>query len=106
LRKSLHKQFKHNNKKKTCRTTEILGCSFEEFKTHLENQFEPWMNWENKGLYNKTRDYGWDIDHIIPISTANTTEDIIRLNHYTNLRPLCSYVNRNIKKDKVIKDKN
>jgi hypothetical protein len=33
----------------------------------------------------------WDIDHIIPISSAKTKEDIIRLNHYTNLQPLCSY---------------
>ena len=61
------------------------------------------MNWDNKGNpkdgileLNKT----WDIDHIIPISTAITEEDIIRLNHYTNLQPLCSYYNRNIKKDK------
>ena len=42
-----------------------------------------------------------DIDHIIPISTAKTEEEIIKLNHYSNLQPLCSYTNRVIKRDKV-----
>ncbi len=85
--------------KKESRTYEILGCSFIEFKRYIESQFEPWMNWNNKGKYNGTFDYGWDIDHIIPISTAISEEDVIRLNHYTNLQPLCSKVNRDIKKD-------
>lgn len=44
--------------------------------------------------------YSWDIDHIVPLSTATTEEDLIRLNHYTNLQPLCSKVNRDIKRDK------
>jgi hypothetical protein len=39
------------------------------------------------------------IDHIIPISTANTEDEVIKLNHFTNLKPLCSYTNRYIKKD-------
>ena len=28
-----------------------------------------------------------------------TEADIINLNHYTNLQPLCSYTNRNLKRD-------
>jgi len=60
------------------------------------------MNWDNRGLYNGTPDYGWDIDHIIPQSSAITIEDVIQLNHYTNLQPLCSYINRDIKKDLII----
>jgi len=31
----------------------------------------------------------------------DTEEDIIKLNHYTNLQPLCSKINRDIKKDKI-----
>jgi hypothetical protein len=84
---------------KKSKSIEILGCSFEEFKLYLESKFEPWMTWENKGLYNGELNYGWDIDHIIPISSATTEEEIIKLNHYTNLQPLCSKVNRDIKKD-------
>ena len=59
------------------------------------------MNWDNKGLYNGEYNFGWDIDHIVPLSTASELEDVIRLNHYTNLQPLCSKINREIKKDKL-----
>jgi hypothetical protein len=87
---------------KNSKTNEILGCSYEEFKMYIESKFEPWMNWENKGLYNGELNYGWDIDHIIPISSATTEEEIIKLNHYTNFQPLCSYTNRYIKTNKSI----
>jgi hypothetical protein len=80
---------------------QILGCSFEHFKEYLEFKFEPWMNWGNRGKYNGTFNFGWDIDHIIPLFSAKNEEDILKLNHYTNLQPLCSKINRDIKKDKV-----
>lgn len=86
---------------KTSKTTNILGCDFEDFKLYLESKFEPWMNWNNYGLYNGNLNHGWDIDHIIPISIAESEEDIIKLNHYTNLQPLCSKFNRDIKVNKV-----
>ena len=87
--------------RKKCRTQEILGCSFEQFKQHLESKFESWMNWNNYGLYNGELNYGWDIDHVIPSSSVITEEELLRLNHYTNLQPLCSKVNRDIKRDKL-----
>ena len=59
------------------------------------------MTCENKGLYNGEIKYGWDIDHIIPLSSAETEEDVIKLNHYTNLQPLCSKLNRDIKKNQI-----
>jgi hypothetical protein len=90
---------RNNNFKKTSRTEQILGCSFEEFKILLESKFESWMNWDNRGLYNGELNFGWDIDHIIPLSSATCEADIIKLNHYTNLQPLCSYTNRKIKRD-------
>lgn len=90
--------FNSKNMNKPISSEKILGCSFFEFKQHLESQFKPWMNWQNRGLYNGEANYGWDIDHIIPISTAITIEDVIRLNHNTNLQPLCSYINRDVKK--------
>lgn len=91
-----------NSYTKKNKTTEILGCSFEEFKKYLESKFEPWMNWENRGKYNGTINFGWDLDHIIPMKTSKTEEDVLKLNHYTNFQPLCSFINRHIKKDKII----
>jgi hypothetical protein len=102
IRNSIYKSLHYKTHDKNSKTEYILGCSFEEFKIYLESKFEPWMNWENYGKYNGTLNYGWDIDHIIPLSTAKTVEDIIKLNHYTNLQPLCSYINRYIKKDNII----
>ena len=95
---------RRGNFKKLSRTEQILGCTYDDLKIYLESKFEPWMNWDNRGEpidgiveQNKT----WDIDHIIPLSSATCEADIIRLNHYTNLQPLCMYYNRYIKKDNI-----
>lgn len=95
----IHQSFRRNKYIKRNRTEQILGCSIEQFRIYLENKFESWMSWENYGLYNGQLNFGWDIDHIISLSNAKTEEDVIKLNHYTNLQPLCSKINRDIKKD-------
>jgi len=71
--------------------TDLLGCSIEECKQHLEAQFKPEMNWENHGKY-------WEIDHIKPCASFDLTdiEQQKQCFHYTNLQPL-------IKKDNRIK---
>jgi len=61
-------------------TEDILCCNVQQLLVHIERQFLPGMSWDNRGE--------WHIDHIIPLATAETEEDVIRLNHYTNLRPL------------------
>jgi uncharacterized Zn finger protein (UPF0148 family) len=86
---------------KNSRTYEMLGCTYEEFKTHIELKFEPWMSWDNYGLYNGKECYGWDYDHIIPRSLAKSEDELIKLLHYSNLQPLCSYANRVIKRDSL-----
>lgn len=101
ISKNILNCFKDRGFRKSGKTQDILGCSLDEFKLHIESKFEDWMTWDNRGLYNGELNHGWDIDHIIPISTAKTEEDIIRLNHYTNLQPLCSKINRDIKRDNV-----
>lgn len=101
LRSSITEAYKRKGYSKPTKTERILGCTFVEFKKHIESLFEPWMSWENKGLYTGIPNAGWDIDHIIPISTAKCLDDITKLNHYTNLKPLCSFVNRNIKRDNL-----
>lgn len=65
---------------KKSRSHEILGCDWEFFKLHIERQFLKGMTWENRSE--------WHIDHIVPLATAKTEEDVIRLNHFTNLRPI------------------
>lgn len=101
IRKTIALSIKNSGLKKSKRTEEILGCSFEFFKAHIESQFQPWMTWDNRGLFNGTIDFGWDLDHIIPMSSAKTEEDVLRLNHYSNFQPLCGFVNRFVKKDIV-----
>lgn len=99
IRSIVSKSFTNKGYKKKLRSEVILGCTLDTFKLYLESKFEDWMTWENKGLYNGEEGYGWDIDHIIPLSVAKTEEDIINLNHFTNLQPLCSKINRDIKKN-------
>jgi hypothetical protein len=101
IRVLIKNSIKYKNHKKNTKTENILGCSFEQFKKYLESKFESWMTWDNYGLYNGKPNYGWDIDHIIPTSIALTEEEIINLNHHKNLQPLCSYINRDIKKDAI-----
>lgn len=81
LRNRLRKFIKSNKQIKNGTMIEILGCSKEFFKTYLENQFNSEMNWNNYGTY-------WHIDHIIPISNGKNIEELNKLSHYTNLRPL------------------
>lgn len=101
IRVSIRQSFKNRGVRKKCKTTEILGCSFDDFKTYLESKFEPWMTWNNHGNWSgvpKEKNVSWDIDHIIPLNEAKSETELIKLNHHTNLQPLCSYVNRYIKK--------
>ena len=101
--RSLIRQLLANNGYKKCsKSVIILGCSFDDFKKYLESQFESWMSWENYGKYNGELNYGWDIDHIIPVSTGITEQEILKLNYYTNLQPLCSKTNRDIKRNTLL----
>lgn len=58
----------------------LVGCNYDNLKSHLESLFTEGMSWENQGK--------WHIDHKIPLSSANTEEEIYKLCHYTNLQPL------------------
>ena len=81
IRGLIRSSFKNYGFTKKSRTYQILGCSFDEFKTHIEKQFYCGMSWSLIGSQ-------IHIDHIIPLASAKTEEDVIRLNHFTNLRPL------------------
>lgn len=74
-------------------TLEALGYSVDELVAHIERQFLRGMGWHNSSE--------WHIDHIVPMSTARTVEDVIALNQLSNLRPLWAEDNIR-KKDKRI----
>lgn len=89
---SILSAFRRSKFKKSTKTIEILGCSMEFFKSYISSKFEPWMTFDNHGNYNKNK-HTWQLDHIIPISSAKTIEEAIKLNHYTNFQPLESMKN-------------
>jgi hypothetical protein len=101
IRNLINNSFYEMGYSKLSRTQEILGCSFDELKLYIERKFEPWMTWTNRGIYNGELNSGWDIDHIIPLSSAESVDDLIKLNHHSNLQPLCSKTNRDIKKNNL-----
>lgn len=72
--------FRKKGYTKKSRTCEILGCSYEEFKIHVESLFLEGMSWDNRDK--------WHIDHKIPVSWGTTEDEVIALNHYTNLKPM------------------
>jgi len=79
-RSAISKAFRRNGYKKYSKTSELIGCTYEYLKIHIENQFKEGMCWENHGK--------WHIDHKIPLSWAKTEEELKQLCKYTNLQPL------------------
>jgi hypothetical protein len=67
-------------------TAEFIGCSYVHYMVHLSKQFVKGMNFDNKK--------DWEVDHIIPISSAKTKDEILVLSKFTNLRPLWRKDNR------------
>lgn len=78
---------------KSSRSEEILGCSLNDFKIYIQSLFKKGMTLQNYGK--------WHLDHVIPLSNVKNIDEILLLNHYTNLRPLWALENI-IKKDSII----
>lgn len=78
-------------------TEGLLGCTFEEFRCHIETQFLRGMNWKNYGS-------NWHIDHIIPVTAFDlgNPEHVRRCFHFSNLRPLLA--RENLRKGNRITD--
>lgn len=77
-----------------CSRNEMIGCSSQELKLHLENQFQEGMTWENYGGNDYSKRH-WHVDHIKPLSLfdLSNSQEQIKANHYTNLQPLWSIDN-------------
>lgn len=74
-------------------TLDIIGCSPQFLKEYIENQFTEGMSWKLMGKH-------IHIDHIIPLSSAKTEEELYKLCHYSNLQPL--WAKDNLKKSNKI----
>ena len=84
-----------NIKKEDLHALELLGCSVEDFRKHIEDQFKEGMTWANHGE--------WHLDHIKPLSSFDLTqkENMKVALHYTNHQPLWARDNL-LKGDKLI----
>jgi len=76
-------------------TVSNLGCSVGFLEMYLESQFYPHsetgeeMTWDNHGN-KEDGSLGWQIDHIMPLSYFDLTDEceFLQAYHYTNLQPL------------------
>ena len=97
--------FPKNKNKKLGRAYSCKTCRknyYNENKKRILEKKKIDYNSEIKKIYNKEY-YKNNTEKLktYQISSANTEEELIRLNHYTNFQPLCSRVNRNEKRDKI-----
>lgn len=83
LRVVLNQKLKKNNSKKQQSVIKLIGCTIQEFKEHITQQFLPEMAWSNHGEI-------WELDHIIPCASFNLSilEEQQKCFHYTNYQPL------------------
>ena len=90
------------------RAPNLLGCTYDFFKKHLEDQFVEGMSWDNYGAYRTDGPLTWHIDHIIPCNSFNleTLEEQQKCFHYSNLQPLWApdNISKSNKLDHVKKD--
>lgn len=93
LRARFRNYIKQKNYKKEKGFFEIIGLSPNELKIYIENLFTEGMSWDKMGKE-------IHIDHIIPLSSAKTQEELLKLCHYTNLQPL--WAKENLKKSNKV----
>lgn len=82
LRSRVLRAIKADGAKKEASALNLIGCTVEELKRHLEQQFLDGMTWENMGA--------WHIDHVRPLASFDLTDpDQQKIAcHFTNLQPL------------------
>jgi hypothetical protein len=82
LRTRITRVLHRNHIRKSAKTIDLIGCTWSDFKLHIEHQFTVGMSWENRSL--------WHIDHIKPCAKFDLTDPEQRklCFHYTNMQPL------------------
>jgi hypothetical protein len=82
MRTRVKNAIKADSGEKAEKTMELLGCSVQHVRDHLESQFTKGMTWETQGE--------WHVDHIRPCASFDLTdpEEQKKCFHWTNLQPL------------------
>ncbi len=88
LRTRIYRAMERGFTTKSAKTIELLGCTFEELRNHIEKQFADGMSWE--------RIKEIDLDHIKPCASFDLTDPNQQREcfHYSNLQPLWRTDNR------------
>ena len=96
LRGRIHEAIKKHSGDKAYKSMELLGCTIEHARDHLESQFTEGMTWDNMGKG------GWHIDHIIPCAFFDLTKPSHQkvCFNWQNLQPLWESDNC-VKGDKI-----
>lgn len=101
IKRALHK---NNSSKQGHSIIEFLPYTIRQLKEHLEYQFEPWMSWNNHGVWRVSKwiesdqlTWTWQIDHIIPQSdlpyTSMEDDNFQKCWALENLRPYSAKLN-------------
>jgi hypothetical protein len=90
MRNAISRIARKTKSKKSRKTNEYLGCTFQEARAWIEKQFKRGMRWDNHGE--------WEIHHKIPLAEwdLNDPQQMVRATHFTNLQPLWRHENRSI----------
>lgn len=88
LRHRLRVRMKHalKGELKAAKTMDLIGCSSEELRRHIESLWRSNMRWSNYGFGSGR----WQLDHVRPLalfSLADHDQQMAAF-HYTNLQPL------------------
>lgn len=89
LRSRLRDALNCKHIRKTKSALDLIGCTIDELRMYLQQQFTDEMSWDNYGFK------GWHIDHIKPCARFDLSkeEEQKKCFHYTNLQPLWWYDN-------------
>lgn len=102
IKKNLRRRVHHAlmGRSKSDNTFNLIGCSAEDFKTHIESLWLEGMSWDNYGPS------GWHVDHIKECHTFDLSdpEQQRECFHYSNQRPL--WAKDNLKRPKKLRKYN
>lgn len=94
LRATMSRALRRQFVKKSHRTMDLIGCTPESLRAHIESLFQPGMTWVNRNL--------WHVDHKRPLASFDLcdVEQQKTAFNWKNLQPLWAWQNQQ-KSDKI-----